>query len=264
MSVGFDGVTEAINQSLDIPSLNNVSGASITCWHVTDSVPPGPAPDLDKTCLAASSIGPPPGTSNTSRIEAELQCPDGVVANAFYNIVSHILDGDPSTTISTPTGLVVLGKATHIAITANYTTRQAKIYVNGVLQVQGTLVNSTAGNTSATNGKCGSIAAEDSCGPILPVNAGEFFDGRIEDVRIYSKELTPEEVMTIFSCQGVDGIVFGLQQRYELQDNSPLVNVNDSSPADSAQQQLNGHVPPDNGTPAYRESITPTYRRRFA
>jgi hypothetical protein len=259
---GFDGNFQAIRIGTNIPSLNNVAGASIACWIRPRTIPPGPGPDSDKYSPMASSVGPPTGGLNgTSRIEIEVQSNDtGTLAH--LNIVSHITDTDPSSTVSSADGTVLAGQTIHAVVTADFNARLANIYKNGVLIASGILVNGTAGNTSATNGKVGAIGSEDDSQPFS--DAGEFFDGHIEDARLYSRVLTADEVQTLYECQGIDGIVFGLQQRYELQDNAANINVSNSSPADSAQQQLNGNVPPGNGSPTYQESIAPTYRRRLA
>lgn len=256
MSVDFHGIPaqESIRQGLSIPSLNNVSGASLACWFNADTLPPGPPPDDDKYSLVTSSIGPPPGTTSSSRLEIEIQNTPGSGITARFNIVCRALDSDGASTIPSANNLVPLGVRTFVVATMNYTTRTGIIYVNGQLVVSGVAGSMTAGNTDNTNGKVGALGSEDD-------GSLEWFDGRIEDARIYSRVLSPDEVQTMWECEGVDGIVFGLQQRYELQSGFEGQAATAISAQDSAQQQLNGSV--TNGSPTYRESIGPTFRRRL-
>jgi hypothetical protein len=39
MAIGFDGNTECLQIALSIPDINNVAGASMTCWVDIDSFP---------------------------------------------------------------------------------------------------------------------------------------------------------------------------------------------------------------------------------
>ncbi len=43
---------------------------------------------------------------------------------------------------------------------------------------------------------------------------GEYFAGNLEDVRIYNRVITLAEVQTIYGCEGIDGIVDGLEHRW--------------------------------------------------
>ena len=258
MSVLFMGEAslDAIRQGLDIPSLNNVPGASLACWFTMISLPPGPADPATKYTLAGSSCGPPgvPPLTNRSRIEIEIDNDPGAGAPAHFNVVSRALDTDANSDNSSPNNTAPVGVPTFVVATVDYTSRQVKIYKNGVLILAEIGVNLTAGNTSPTNAEAGSIGTEERGDP-------EFFNGWIEDVRLYSRTLSADEVLTMYTCEGVDGIVFGLQQRYELQSGFPTQTVNSLSPQDSAVRMINGSVP--SGSPTYDDSITPTYRRRL-
>lgn len=53
-----------------------------------------------------------------------------------------------------------------------------------------------------------------------PPTGANTFDGPIEDVRVYSRELSVAELETIFNSNGHDGIVDGLILRHPLNDNS--------------------------------------------
>lgn len=256
MSVEFDGVADAIRQGLNLPTLNGVDGASFAFWLFLDTLPPtGPDP-TDKYCPMAISVGPgtdPP--NNTSRMEVEVHS-EPTQTEAHYNITARALDSDSGSVLSSDPATAQAQTPVHIVATVNFQTRVGHLYINGLesgLDFSAIFDNMTAGSTSATNSAVGSVGSEDSGTP-------EFLDGRVEDMRIYARELTPQEAQTIFATEGIDGIVRGLQKRFEFQDNADGITTTQSSPADSGSQQMNPATL--TGAPTYRESIRPTFRRR--
>ena len=256
MSVEFGGIPsqQTIRCGLSIPSLNNVAGSTQMGWLVINSLPPGPDPD-HKYAPISSSIGPPPGVTFQSRAEIEVEDLPSSGVFARYNIVCRALDSDAESIISSANNVVMLGVRQHVATTIDFNTRECKIYLNGVLIATGIGANLTAGNSDNTDGKVMALGSEDD-------GLSEFFDGRLEDARQYDRVLSADEIQTIYECEGVDGIAFGLQQRYELQSGFEGQNVSQLSPQDSAAQQLNASVTSAN-SPVYRESIGPTFRRRL-
>ncbi len=69
--------------------------------------------------------------------------------------------------------------------------------------------------------------------------ADEVFDGPIEDVRIYTRELKEEELETILNCNGHDGIVHELILHHRLNDNSSgTIGAGDAK--DTGSLQVNG------------------------
>jgi hypothetical protein len=252
MAVEYNGVNDAVRQALDIPSLRNTTGGSMMCWFNLFSLPPAAPDPSDKYCLVASSVGPPPGVTNTSRLEIEIETDPG--PESHFNIVARSLDGSGGGIISSPDGGIVPGTKSHVAITVDYVLGVGRIYQNGQLLTEQVVPGAWGTPTSDTNGMVGSIGTEDSGTP-------EFVHGLLEDVRIYNRVLTADEIMTIYNCQGVDGIVRGLQQRYEFQDRSNGSVMGQGQAFDSARQQLNASQL--TGSPTFRESIFPTYRRRL-
>lgn len=252
MSVEFSkALSQGLRAGTNIPSLNNVAGATIMGWIFNKTLPVG----VNKYTLTGTSVGPPPGVTPNSRLEIELKNDPGGGVIAQYTIVSRALDGDADSIDGSPDNSGIVGFAQHVVATCDFNTRQVKLYVNGVLINTGTAGSMTAGNTSATNGKAASIGCEEDA-------LDEFADSFIEDVRHYNRVLSADEIQTIYECQGVDGIVFGLQQRYELQAGFDGQSVSEISPQDSAQQMLNASVPTAS-SPLYRNSIAPTFRRRL-
>jgi hypothetical protein len=243
--------SQYLNMGVNIPSLNNVGAATIMGWVYMTTLPPALPDPQNKYMLLGLSIGPgsDPRT-DSSRMEIEIQNP------SHFNGVSRLLDTDVfAQSVSTPDGQFVIGTPVHVAFTANYQTGAVKLYTNGRLVMEASIVwNGGLGNTSATNSACGAAGSEEGL-------QSEFTDGTYEDLRVYNRELTPDEILTIYNTQGIDGIVRGLQQRYELQDNATGKTTASSAPADSAIQGFNLSSSPS--SPVFQPSIAPTYRRRL-
>lgn len=248
------GTADTIFHGIDIPSLNNVAGATLCAWVRLNSLPPVGVDPTDKYAPISISKGPPSAfPTNDSRIEMEIENDPGPLPK--INVVARTLDADGGNSLSSASGEIIAGTVYHIAVVADYTNMVLMIFKNGVELIRQVMSGMTAGNTSATNSASGAIGSEDSGSP-------EQLDGYLEDERIYSRVLTPEEIQTIYECQGIDGIVRGLEQRYELQDNASNVLLSNSTPDNSGSQPgFNAFVTA--GTPRYAESIAPTFRRRL-
>jgi len=80
-----------------------------------------------------------------------------------------------------------------------------------------------------------------------------YFDGYLQDVRIYNRVLAADEILTIYSCEGVDGIAQGLIHRWLLNE-KPIGTIASgaSSIIDIGTGSLN--MTPTN-TPEYSGSI---------
>jgi len=252
MAINYSGSNESLVIHLDLPTLNNVPGATGAVWVDLDALP-DPAVDTIATCIEIS-IGPPGGaTSDNARFAMSINNPDATNVNARLRCSVRSLDGDTVSNIDSAAGTASPGKF-HFAATCDYTTGQVKIYKNGVLITTGIGPNITLGNTSATNSKVGAIAAAND-------NVNEFIDGRLEDLRVWSRVLDANEILTIFSTEGIDGMVFGSRQRFEMQSGSDGMTVNTLSVQDSGPLRIDAAR--FNGTPTYRPSIAPTFRRRL-
>jgi hypothetical protein len=253
MSIEF---TTALQQGVwcgvDIPTLNNVAGATEMAWVKFKNLPD---PAVVKGEIVSLSIGPPPGLSAHSRCEIECNNDPASGVFATYAFFTRSLDGDADSVNLMPNNSTQLNFAQHVAATIDYNTRQVHLYLNGVLNTVALAPNVTPGNTDATNSKTLSMGVDDDL-------ESEFSDAFIEDVRIYDRVLSANEIMSIFESQGVDGIVFGLRNRYEFQAGFDGQNVSAISPQDSATLQINASVA-TTSSPVYRGSIGPTFRRRL-
>ena len=245
MSIDFIGTNESMSMGFSLPQLRNVAGASGCAWVDLDAFPVAADPS---GTIFEISVGPP-GTPTLDVARFAISYRD----IRAIRTATRALDADASSNDDTSAGSALAGLS-HIASSIDYNTRVVKTYIKGVLVMTNIANNVTAGNTSNTLSKTGSIGSAND-------NLAEFINGRIEDLRIYSRVLSDNEVQTIFECQGVDGIVFGLESRWEMQSGPDGATVNQISASDSAQQQDDAFV--FNGTPTYRPSIAPTFRRRL-
>jgi hypothetical protein len=196
--------------------------------------------------------GVPPATNSRFAFEVNNRPPGG--STARIRLIGRAQDTDGTGFTVSDDGTMTAGRA-FIAASINYQTGQQKIWINAVLM--NTAINPaiTTGNTSNTPTANAGIGSSDD-------GLSEFMNGRIEDLRIYNRVLSDDEVLTIFGCQGVDGIVFGLRSRYELQSGPTNKLVSDLSAQDSGPVAQDAYV--FNGsTPTYAPSIGPTFRRRL-
>ncbi|KKL97978.1 hypothetical protein LCGC14_1829030 [marine sediment metagenome] len=86
------------------------------------------------------------------------------------------------------------------------------------------------------------------------------WDGDIDDARIYDRALTAEEILTIFTARGTDGIVDGLLSRYQLNEQPPgtVVPVTADFVKDAGPSKNDGDAV---GGPIYSDSIL-RFRRK--
>lgn len=205
MAVAFlSASTQALNLGQDIDVLRNVAGGAMMGWVRPRVTPTG------QNQMMGIAIGPPPGTSGSSRMSL-------LYDNANLQFAIRTLDTDGGGILSAPftfTG----GVWRHIAGVINFTTRVTTVYVDGVPISTATLGGITAGNTSNTNAKNAAIGAADDLN-------GQNFDGDIEDVRVYERFMSDAEILTIYTTCGKDGIWDGCRMRYLMQELAPAESV---------------------------------------
>jgi hypothetical protein len=125
-------------------------------------------------------------------------------------LIGRDLDANSPTTVnSSGPGAIVANTWAHVAGTYVNSTRLASLFINGAAAGTGTFTNSSSVNFSATNEKNGRIGAGVD-------GTANFFDGDIEDARIYSRALSLAEILTIYTSRGRDGITFGLRGRWRM------------------------------------------------
>jgi hypothetical protein len=204
MPIDFDGTNDSVDLGLSLPFLNGAAAATLTAWirtaRTTGAV----------QRILSLAIGPPPGTSNSTRL--------GFMTDlTAASTIGRTLDANSPTTVTAGTTIVANVWA-HIAVTFVGSTRLATLFINGVSVGSGTFTNSTAGPFSATNCKNGFIAA----GADGTLN---FFEGDIENAEVYSRELSANEILTKYTSRGHDEIAFGRQGRWRMSEGAPGVAV---------------------------------------
>lgn len=94
-----------------------------------------------------------------------------------------------TTTIISLSNTISLSTCYHIAVTANTDTDRIILYLDG-LEIQNNPL-------PVSGGILGSVVTPTAIGAQPPGAGGKFFDGRINDVRLYSRTLTPAEIFAI-------------------------------------------------------------------
>lgn len=100
-------------------------------------------------------------------------------------------------------GTTTIAAGTVYHLCGTYDGTNLRLYVNGVLETTNAI--GSTGNVNANSLLIGGSA-----------NAGRFFNGVLEDVRMYSRALTADEILTIYSAKGRDYILGGLAARWPL------------------------------------------------
>lgn len=146
---------------------------------------------------------------------------------------------------------LTLNAWSHIAAKLDYVARTIELFHNGVsVGTSGTLTGWTSGNTSDTDSLTSSIASQHG-------STGELFDGDCDDCRLYNRLLTADEIRTIYTAQGGDGIISGLFHRYTLREASP------GTAATAAGSIKNVAVGAANGNPSGSPVYSDSRLRRF-
>ncbi len=81
-----------------------------------------------------------------------------------------------------------------------------RLYVNGVEDANSLTALQTAAITDINFGRW--------------TGGSEYYPGTLDDMRIYDRALSPEEVATIYAARGTDGIVDGLVSRWLMNEGS--------------------------------------------
>ena len=142
----------------------------------------------------------------------------------------------------------VVGQLTHVVMTWNFSTTLLQIFLDGALDASNSNANDDPGSGTL-------LLAHRTGSPV-----GEHYDGDLEDIRIYNRELSLAEVQTIFAVRGVDGIVDGLLHRWLLNEQAPDVGASGAGVIKDLTGARNGTP---NSIPDYSISNL-RFRRRVA
>lgn len=122
------------------------------------------------------------------------------------------------------------------------------LYINGAPVAVVTLIAPVGAAGSDTGGAI-RFAVSRRAGTTL-------LTGNMEDMRIYNRILSPQEVSTIYAARGVDGIVSGLLHRYPLDDRAP------GATAAGAVDVTNNSVPVATNLPTFAAGVL-RFRRKL-
>jgi hypothetical protein len=154
-----------------------------------------------------------------------------------YRIANELFASGTSTP-SFSTTVVVANTWYFVAASATFNVSSA-LYVNGLLESTSTCVDSPTGTTLSIGGRNTAVV-------------GDGLNGVLDDVRVYNRILTDNEVATIYACKGVDRIYDGLVNRW-------LLNEGADGVAMSGAGSVKDIIGLKNGTPsgaaAYRGSF---------
>lgn len=85
------------------------------------------------------------------------------------------------------------------------------------------------------------------------------FYGRMEDTRLYDRILSAAEIQTIYTSEGVDGIVQGLVGRWPMNEQTPGTAASGAGSVKDV--SVNGNHATPNDSPLYEASILKSRRR---
>lgn len=165
------------------------------------------------------------------------------------NILFRIGSNADWSQIDAGAGSYSIGVPIHVVCT--FSVGAAKMYLDGVL------VASTTGITQTVND---AVTAFRVARPSV-VSTGEVWDGTMEDVRVYDRLLMDNEIATIYTCRGADGIVHGLVSRWKMLEGYPTQVV---SGAGVVKDRSSGYDGTPTNSPVWAECAAGRRKRRAA
>jgi len=188
----FDGINQYAERDPDLPVLNGVSGATISCWIRPDTV---------------SDSGHILGVSrNNGDVPTPFSRAEVIRSGANVQVFARSLDNDSDFhSIPTTTDPLTAGTWHYIAAVVDYANDTITITVDGVPQATSGSVNfalSTTPDTNSTNGALGSN--DDGTGP--------FFDGLIDEARVASTARSADWIVAQYRSMTDAFITFGSEE----------------------------------------------------
>jgi hypothetical protein len=152
--------------------------------------------------------------SKTAEKKVIAKWSDSAGAFSYLLTISGGTDDVPTFVVNTGGNVLAiattnLATGTWYHLAGIYDGANVKIYVNGVEE-----------DSTADTGNINSTTAPIRIGMGSGTPPEEPMDGTIDDVRIYDRGLSPDEILTIFSSEGVDGIIQNLQGRWVMDEDT--------------------------------------------
>ena len=198
-NLNFDGVND--NVAIPASAINNLNQGTIEVWvYPTASV-------LDNQTICAKQ-------SNFENTYAFLSIGGASAANgrAYYQSTNSASIQSNAT--------IIPNQWTHIAVA--FTSTQAKIYINGVLD------NTVTGSFSLPNDT--SVTAT-TIGAILGDGNGQYFTGSIDEFRVWNVALTDADITATMNCEAQMQpelvTYYKFNQGFDNSDNAPIMTLTD-------------------------------------
>jgi hypothetical protein len=205
-AVTFNGVSGEIFPTGTLSELKNVAGATLSARVKLSALP---ASGISWKVVVFNN-----GTTAESTRLNLLVTNTGT--NTNIGMQGRALDADVISGLNGSAVNLATGTWYHLVVTCQFTTRTAALYVDGVLDTTSTLPNMTTGNTSNTNSLTAAIG-----GPQDGVQANNWLNGLIEDVQVYNRALSANEILNTKKERTSSAIgIFGAVGLFPLMDAS--------------------------------------------
>lgn len=187
------GSTQYATLSSSLGDLRNVTGGSLCAW-----VKPTTFPTTERFILNFST-----GTSTSrSRLSLSMRA-----SGSSFRTSARRLDANAVTSLDSTSALVA-GTLYHVCAVAEYSNAILRLYINGV-QNNSVAIAGWTGATSDTASLAATMAARTSTDSI---------NGVLDDVRVYNRVLSANDVASIYWGGGRDTVVNGMVERWKFMD----------------------------------------------
>lgn len=199
----------------------NLTTCTITCW-------------VHFTTLNASGTNRMVGSDDNWEVRCTTDWNPG--SPRFTNELFSSTVTQPPPALSTT--VVATNTWYHVAATVN-PSKFGQIFINGLLEASGTSADTATGTTLGIGSRAGA-------------STGVATNGVLDDVRVYTRILSADEIMTIYSSSGRDSIYYGLQNRW-------LMNEFSDGTLAAGTVNIIDEVGLQNGTPTSLSGSFPSY-----
>jgi len=168
----FDGVDDCISTGLGL--LDNKQSFSVSAWFKSDTA-------SNEDVIVSEYVG-----SGNRTFLLDLR--------NSGNVLGYTLTTGTDSLAQTSSSPITIGVWYHIAYT--FDSGDASVFVDGVLAVS----DSGAGTVSATSAANFMIGSRDVSAPVR-----SFFDGLLDDIRVFNRALTQSEITHLATSRGIEG-----------------------------------------------------------
>ena len=195
MAIDFDGTDDDIDLG-DPTSLQLTGAMTISCWLLSD--------------ISQASKRPVSKRGGAGARGYTLQTSSGSPVSK----ISFMISTDGTATINSGDSALLSAGVWHYVVGIFEPSTSVRVLLDLVKTENTTSIPATQFNPT-TNVRIGATG----------LGGSGFFNGKMNDVRIYNRVLSDDELQTIFAARGVDGIVNGLVGRWLLNEKSPGTTV---------------------------------------